>query len=217
MTSWSRQAWRDSAPIFNQIISHPFLLGLVDGSLPRENFNHFAKQKCLFLFGLCRSLGALSSRCKDVDHAESFLTMAVDTASTKQALQSSFSPQERGSLAPTPICLALVSYLHTLAFTAPLESAVAAVASCFWVKEKISDHVRGLDISPANPYISWLSLINNMDEFHQAMLRPVGIADEMAKSLSPAGRSEMTNTFHRCSQLYWMFLDGAWKREEWPV
>ncbi|MDL2260058.1 TenA family protein [Deltaproteobacteria bacterium OttesenSCG-928-K17] len=216
MTAWSSLAWRETSEIIDKITAHPFLTGLINGSLPKEKFNHFARQNCLYLFGMCRALGALSSRCADVDHAESFLTLAVDTASIKQALHSSFTPEERAGLSAAPACLSFVSYLHAMAFTAPLETAVAVLASCFWVKEKICDHIRDLDIRADNPYSEWVSLFN-LDGYHQAVARAVGIADEMAETSSETARNEMTHAFRRSTQLHWMFFDSSWRMEQWPV
>ena len=35
---WSETAWEKAGPVFEKIITHPFVLGLASGSLPEEKF-----------------------------------------------------------------------------------------------------------------------------------------------------------------------------------
>ena len=43
-TGFSAELWETIAPTYGAIVSHPFLTGIVDGSLPPERFVYFIGQ-----------------------------------------------------------------------------------------------------------------------------------------------------------------------------
>ena len=46
---WSETAWDAAAPVFRKIVSHPFILELASGELPREKFMYYIAQDGLYL------------------------------------------------------------------------------------------------------------------------------------------------------------------------
>ena len=42
--SFTRELWTAMTPIYTQILRHPFVTGLTDGSLPRDRFVFYAVQ-----------------------------------------------------------------------------------------------------------------------------------------------------------------------------
>ena len=40
---WSAEAWNAALPIFEDILRHPFITGLADGSLPQDVFAHYIR------------------------------------------------------------------------------------------------------------------------------------------------------------------------------
>jgi thiaminase (transcriptional activator TenA) len=55
---FTKQLWSDIEPIWHAIQEHPFLKGLVDGSLPEPVFRQYAVQDALYLQAYARSLAA---------------------------------------------------------------------------------------------------------------------------------------------------------------
>ncbi len=47
--------WQAIEPIYAAILTHPFVRGLTDGSLPREAFRFYAVQDALYLRDFARS------------------------------------------------------------------------------------------------------------------------------------------------------------------
>jgi len=55
-TGFSADLWETIAPTFGAIVSHPFLIGIADGSLPPERFIYFVEQDRLYLRAFSRAL-----------------------------------------------------------------------------------------------------------------------------------------------------------------
>ena len=67
-----------------------------------------------------------------------------------------------------------------------------------------------------NPYQAWIDTYAS-EEFGAAVSAQIAIADRLAASASAERQAAMAATFHRCTQLEWMFWDSAYRMERWPV
>ncbi len=59
---FTAELWESIGPIYAAILRHPFLTGLTDGSLPRENFKFYAVQDALYLREFARALSITGAR-----------------------------------------------------------------------------------------------------------------------------------------------------------
>src|ERR1700733_13191683 len=55
-TGFTAELWEAIDPTFGAIVSHPFLTGVVDGTLPPERFVYFIGQDRLYLRAFARAL-----------------------------------------------------------------------------------------------------------------------------------------------------------------
>src|SRR3989304_3473077 len=60
--SFTEECWRSIGDIYAAILRHPFVVGLTDGSLPRESFRFYVVQDALYLRGLARALSLAAAR-----------------------------------------------------------------------------------------------------------------------------------------------------------
>ena len=49
MKKWTEEAWAEASGIYADIIGHPFILELADGTLPIEKFKRYIAQDELYL------------------------------------------------------------------------------------------------------------------------------------------------------------------------
>ena len=56
VTSFSDELWTSAEWIYQEILAHPFITGLTDGSLPTDAFRHFIVQDAHYLRGFARAL-----------------------------------------------------------------------------------------------------------------------------------------------------------------
>ena len=213
---WSQTAWQAVEPVFRQITVHPFLTGLMDGSLARDKFLFYLGQDALYLDDFGKVLAGLAVKTPHRDQVEAFLAFAGDTIAVERALHRSYLGQTNSQAAPSPTCLLYTSFMHRQLALAPLEAAVATVLPCFWVYKEVGDFILAGEIKSGNPYQSWIDTYGG-EEYGRAVVKAIAIADELAAGTTAEARAAMTVAFELCTKMEWMFWDSAWRTEAWPV
>ena len=59
LNSWTETLWADVAPIYDAILSHPFLRGLTGGDLPSDRFAYYVAQDAHYLRDYARALARI--------------------------------------------------------------------------------------------------------------------------------------------------------------
>src|SRR5215475_5082691 len=84
--SFTGQLWHDIEDIYAAILTHPFVTGLADGSLPREAFEFYVLQDALYLRKYAQALAAVGSRAPDTSATEMFARHAAGIVSAELEL-----------------------------------------------------------------------------------------------------------------------------------
>jgi len=215
---WSEQAWQAAKPTYEQILKLDFVRELMEGSLSREKFLFYIQQDALYLLSFGKALTGIAARLDNVEHSQAFLRFAGDCLAVERALHASFLLQKEASPPPppSPTCLLYSSYLLQQTHCAPLEVAMAAVLPCFWVYQKVGDHILANQDKNNNPYQSWIDTYGG-EEFAAAVQKAIHLCDEVAALCTEEQRQAMTKAYVLCTKMEWMFWDSAWKLETWPV
>src|SRR5712664_4432019 len=104
--AFSAELWRSIEPIYAEILAHPFVRGLTDGSLSREAFRFYAVQDALYLRDFARALSVAAARAPREEWIIMFNEHAAGALEVEMTLHESFfkefglSPQE---FAATPL------------------------------------------------------------------------------------------------------------------
>ncbi|MDR2141959.1 MAG: TenA family protein [Deltaproteobacteria bacterium] len=213
--AWSFEAWRAIEPVFTAITQHPFVTGLIDGSLAKEKFLFYQSQDYLYLNDFSRSLGAIATRLENMDDSATFLEFAQGALKERELHLSYLGGVEPTQKLP-PSCELYVSFLGKILAFSPVETAAASILPCFWIYKKVGDFILAAKPSPQNPYRDWINLYGG-EEFATLVNKALAIIDRLAAATSPKVRLSMTEVFVMASRLEWMFWDSAWRLEEWPV
>lgn len=213
---WSDGAWEAARPVYEKILEHPFVKGLADGSLPEQRFDFYLHQDVLYVRSYARRLLALASRMPRRRQQVDFTTFASDGVAMEEIMHQSFlkgydpTPDEM-----SPACLLYTSVLDAQMLEAT-EVAAASVLPCFWVYQRVGEHIlRTADLS-GNPYRKWVEAYGD-ESFAAACRRAVEICDELAETASPETQRRMTEIFVLCTRMEWLFWDSAWNEEKWKI
>lgn len=220
MKRWSDEAWEAALPVYTEILEHPFVGALADGTLSGERFRFYVRQDALYLEGYARRLAHIASRLPRKEHCEAFLRFALDGVEVERALHEQFLGGERPSGEEiSPACQMYTSLLDAQA-TAPVEVEAAAVLPCFVVYERVGQSIlarlraEGSEIN--NPYRRWIETYGD-PAFAASAELATRICDELAAAAGEAVRRQMTDLFVRCTRMEWMFWDSAWNLEHWKI
>ena len=217
MKKWSEEAWEAAADVYHRTLTLPFVESLSDGSLPKEKFMFYLRQDSLYLRQYFRVLAHIASRLDNVDFAEDFIRFAADGVAVEKALHQMYLCGERPSADDmSPACALYTSTLLSQTLER-VEVEAAAVLPCFWVYQKVGEHIFSSGgSSDANPYKAWIDTYAD-DAFAASTQRAIEICDSLAEKSSPSVREKMTQIFRKCTRLEWMFWDSAWNLEKWKI
>lgn len=153
--SLSLQLWTDSADVAAEVLAHPFVRGIGDGSLPREIFAGYVAQDAYFLESFARAYALALARSRDT---ATLLTLADLLTGVREelGLHASYAASwgiEMAGVEPLPATLAYTEFLLATAATQDLGVIYAAMTPCMrlyaWLGES-------LDAETAGPYAQWV-------------------------------------------------------------
>jgi len=231
---WSEKAWEAITPVFDGIISLPFIQELMNGVLAKEKFAFYIQQDALYLLDYGKALTGLATRLTKTEHIEAFLGFAGDCIAVEKAMHEMFSAElacdtaltEHDNLAveetltekklkASPTCLLYTSYLYSQ-FNAPAEVMAAAVLPCFWIYMEVGKYILTNQNKDNNPFQAWIDTYVG-EEFEKSVAKAVRICDELAEKCTEDQQNAMTQAFITCSKMEWMFWESAYRLEQWNI
>ena len=213
------ELWQGTLPVFEEILRHPFIAELTDGSLSRERFVFYMQQDSLYLRDFSRALALTGGRLPDAGAAQSFLGFAQGAMTVEGLLHENYFKQfgVRPDAGKAPACFAYTQYLLATAATAPYWESAAALLPCFWIYREVGKEIvgRAQGNVAANPYARWIETYSGV-EFDESVARAIDIVEALGREASEAERQTMRAAYERSARLEWMFWDSAYRLEQWP-
>jgi thiaminase/transcriptional activator TenA len=210
-------------PIWEAQLTHPFVRGLGDGTLPERKFKFYILQDARFLGDLARVFAAGAQKAPDAESALRFARLVEETIVTERGLHESYGT--RWKLTParmTAVPMAPTNYAYTRHMLAVAQTGTAAEITvvalpCAWIYCVVGRHLLRKGPPPkGHPYRDWLMLYASPEfaEVQRWMRRKV---DEWAPRAGQAEQRRMEEAFLISSRYEWMFWEMAWNEEQWPV
>ncbi|HEX4834968.1 MAG TPA: thiaminase II [bacterium] len=213
-----------AAPIREQILAHPFVRGLGDGSLSMERFQYYMRQDYIFLIHYSRVLALASARADDLAIASRFadllnLTLNVEMDLHRRSCWSAgISPESLEETRPAPTTVAYTSYLRLTAETGDLPAIVAAILPCAHGYWEIASALRRIGGLPERQplYADWIRMYTS-DEYEAMARWAAGLVDQVGADLPPSREEALRDMFLLSTRYEYLFWEMAWTMEEWPV
>jgi thiaminase (transcriptional activator TenA) len=216
--SFTDELWAGITGTYDAILTHPFVAGLTDGSLPAEAFTFYVIQDALYLREYARALALVAAKATDPAATEMFARHAAEAISVERQLHGSLLADlgidpEAAAAGPAPANLAYTSYLLAAAATGSYAEGVGAVLPCYWIYWEVGKHLvkRG---SPDPRYQLWIDTYGG-EEFGATVREVLAVTD--ALTLTEAERAAVHRHFRVTARYEWMFWDMGYRRETWPV
>jgi thiaminase/transcriptional activator TenA len=219
--TFTGELWESIADIYQEILVHPFIKGLTDGTLPAESFAFFVVQDGLYLRQYASALAAVASRAAGPDAMRMFARHAADAVAVEQELHSQLLPAlgisaaEAAAAEPAPTNLAYTSYLLSTIRGGTYAEGIGAVLPCYWIYWEVGKELVSQG-SPDPRYQRWIDTYGG-DEFGDVVREVIAEADAVGEDLSQSERTLVRRHFRTTSRYEWMFWDMGYRRESWPV
>lgn len=210
----SQRLYRAAEPIWKQCLSHPFVAGIGDGSLPAEKFRYFMLQDYLYLFDYARvfALGAVKARDPALMRAFARNVSAIldGEMNTHRSYMARLGITEEEVLSAVP-ALDNLSYTHYMLAVAqqggPAEI-TAAILACSWSYAEIG---QSLARRPgAAFYGQWIRDYAS-EEYGAGNRALIRLTDTLAADAPEEQLAYLTEVFVRCSRYELGFWDMAWE------
>lgn len=216
--TWSQDAWQSVQPTYAQIIGHPFVQQLKDGTLPQDVFLRYLLDDARYLSGYARALAMIAPRLPDTADVAVLARSAAGAVEAERALHASLLGEHGIDIDapgdPSPTCLLYTSSLIAAAATEPVEVALAAVLPCFRVYAEVGAAIAA-GTTAEHPYAAWIATYSD-PEFATVTAEVEALADRLVKRAGAGVPERMDGAYATSTTLEWMFWDAAWRGERWP-
>jgi thiaminase (transcriptional activator TenA) len=197
----SAALWSDSADVAADVLAHPFVRGIGDGSLSKEAFAGYVAQDAFFLESFARADALALARSTDTS---TLLTVADLLAGVRQelGLHASYASEwgiDMAGVEPLPATLAYTEFLLATAATQELGVIFAAMTPCMRLYAWLG---ASLDAETAGPYAQWVQTYAD-PEFESTAAALERLLDEQPDT--PAVRT----AYRRAMRLELAFFEAA--------
>jgi thiaminase/transcriptional activator TenA len=217
---FSEEAWQANQAVYQEILKHPFLTGLQDGTLDRKAFAFYLIQDAFYLGEFSRALEITAAKAPRDDWAKLLRRHATDSITEEKQLhetvlaQYGISKEEQARTEPSPEAFGYMKSLVAIAHEGTFAESMAALLPCYWIYWEVGkDLARRGSKDPS--YQKWIDAYAG-ESYGDAVRAVMAIADETAGKASTEERKRMMEHFGRSSRFEWMFWDSAYHRRGWP-
>ena len=221
--SFAVQIEGTALPIRRAILSHPFVTGVGDGTLPIDKFKYFVMQDYVYLVDYSRVLALASARAPDLDTMGWFARLLDETLNTEMELHRSYcaefgiSREQLEATRPAPTTTGYTSFLLKAAHQGSFGELVAALLPCQWGYWEIGDHLaRHWEPKEAPLYAQWIQMYASA-EFAELAQTIRALADRIAERAGPDELAAMGEAYLTSLRFEHLFWDMSYNLEDWTA
>lgn len=205
------------------ILSHPFIVGVGDGTLAVARFQHYVTQDYAYLIEYSRVLALASARATNLAAMGWFARLLDQTLNVEMGLHRSYcaefgiTSEELAATEPAPTTIAYTSFLLKTAHQGSFGELVASLLPCQWGYWEIGQHLsrRGEPVS-APRYARWIQMYV-APEFAGLAQEMRDLADRIGDQAGLAELAAMGEAYRTSLRFERQFWDMAYDLERWQM
>ena len=207
---FSRSLWTSVEPTLDAILELPFIRGLVDGSLGRDQFSYYLGQDTLYLNAYSRVLARASALAPTDAEQRFWASSAFSCLEVESQLHRTWLGSEPLP-ALGPVTKSYIDHLLAASVQGSYGILVAAILPCFWLYADVGSRLHAQftsgDIGVSHPYADWLETYAD-EAFARATEQAILFTDAAAMAGSAAERAAMRTAFAQSSRYELDFFDA---------
>lgn len=203
--------WNGSADLFERTLSHPFLTGLGDGTLPESCFLRYLVQDELYLKGYARHMEMLSDMLKDPIEKGWMQGFAQESVKAEHEMHVLLLDRFPGSCSGTPsrVTLYYEDYARKALASGDVRVALAALLPCTWIYCEVGKSILRRSSLDGNPYREWI-LAYGDEGYQRDTLRFLEITERHLRDCDERILERLTGIYRRGAILEYAFWDSAY-------
>jgi thiaminase/transcriptional activator TenA len=211
--------WGEITPVYRKTVEHPWLRGLVDGTLPRSRFEYYLLQDAHYLRVFSQTLNVLASKAPREDWAVTLSRHSIEALEVERQLHASLLgqfgiPKERMRAAEvSPSGYAYATHLLAAAHRGSFAEGLAAVLPCYWIYWEVGKELKKAGSKNA-AYQRWIDQYSD-PAYGKTVAQVLEMMNTEAAALTDAQRARALRWFVVSSRYEYLFWDAAWREERW--
>ena len=214
-SQFTESLWQDAQPIWQAIVTHPFIRHLSHGTLPVETFRFYLIQDYHYLEGFARTVAIALAEAPDTDTLET-LSKRLLTPIERPLHERLFrlagleaADVRRATVAPTN--LAYQNHMLATAARGGVAETTAPLLPCPWTYHELGSQLGGLN----HPIYREWGRFYSEGLLAESYMTWRALVDQQAKEASSQTRERMRRAFMLSFRYEYMFWDMAYRRERW--
>lgn len=198
--------------VYQEILSHPMVQKLADGTLDKKIYHFFLEQDLPYLTNYAKAVSLAKDRATQPEHKASLEEIeSLIRKTSSETAPTIFAGYDTENITTciTPACSTFINYLISTAVTCEFPSYMAMFTASVMTYCNMGKYIHGHSI-PNNPYKTWIDY-HVKKEYLQCVQKYIDIADKAAEEASLLEREKMIEHFIVTARLEWMFLDDCYR------
>lgn len=216
--SFCEEVRKETDLFWEASFNHPFVKGIVDGTLPIEKFKYYMLQDAYYLKHYTKILAIASSKAETDEDIMYFLNTSRLIHEAELELHRTVfnelgvSVEEVNNFDPAPAAYNYVSHMYNAVHNGDVAEAFAAMFPCPWLYQEIGEKYK--DAKPGvKLYEEWIAMYSNPDskekiEYQRLMM------DRFAEQ-QPTKKNIFKSHFKKSCYYEWKFWEMPWTLENW--
>ena len=212
MMRLSDKIYQACYPIWEQCNHHPFIEGMIDGSLPLYKYRFYTMQCDWYLLEFARTLSLGMLKAPDAEVEYFFLEQMNATLADHKELykQLSITEEDIRSQIIHPDNAAYASYSRELALSGGLAEVIASVMACYWSYKILGEYMH-LEMTEDTPEIYRGLCEKFYDPYYaESVDRMIELIDDLTSDCTEEELDRYTDMVRRCSQYELAFWQMCW-------
>ncbi|MFI3323247.1 MAG: thiamine phosphate synthase [Rikenellaceae bacterium] len=212
---WSTIVRRACDGIYQQILSHPFNIELMEGTLSLERFRHYIEQDTIYIRNYSEEMEIVAEMLPASDSSKLFSSFATEGMEAEKALHQLLGQMWGGvrDVQSAPITQQYIAHTRQWVDSRDLELTMASILPCIWIYSLVGHHLYKHSNLDGNPYRAWIETYSS-DMMIDGVNLSIAIADSLAEGASQSRRAKMRTEFLKAVWFEWAFWDGAYNNYE---
>jgi thiaminase/transcriptional activator TenA len=208
--------------LWDDIVDHPLVSRLGDGSLDTEPFEYWVRQDYVYLVDYSRVFAYGAATAPTLDHMGTFANLLHETLDTEMDLHRAYAAEfgisetDLEATEPSPTTRAYTDFLVRTAATGTFGDLVAALLPCMWGFNETAKRLRADGTPDDERYAEWIRTYAG-EEFSELTAWCKDLMDEVAADATERDRRRYRDRFVTSARYEYRFWDAAWRLEEWAV
>lgn len=209
--SWTKEIWEASLPIYNRIISHPFIKELAEGTLATERFVRYIAQDEIYIKNYGEEMFLMADMMPDEQMREMFRELAKGGMEAEGAMHALLIERFgiNTAVEPSDVTAGYMAHTRRHINSGSLAHAMAAMLPCMWIYNEVGLYIYAHRNPNPNPYAEWVATYASED-FTECTRLILELCDLIAEEATPEVREEMREAYLTAAEYEWAFWNWGY-------